>query len=145
MALRTTTLVRKNKRPAQTSAIVGVINQARTIATTPACFVCIVWQAVHVNINCFQSSFVFECSSYHNTNNIYNDSKNVPPGKGLQFLVGAVQMIESGPAATIDIPIIAPTIEWVVETGNSRKVASMSHKPQANNAHTMPYINRSGL
>lgn len=40
-----------------------------------------------------------------------NMMATTPPGKGDPGLGADVQMIESGPAATIDIPIMAPTME----------------------------------
>ncbi len=44
--------------------------------------------------------------------------ETTPPGKGEPAVGEAVQTIESGPAAMRDIPMIAPTIECVVETGS---------------------------
>ena len=47
---------------------------------------------------------------------------------------------ESKPPATHDMPMTAPTMEWVVDTGSSRNVASSSQMPAASNAHNMPYL-----
>ena len=53
--------------------------------------------------------------------------------------------MESGPFATIDIPIMAPTMVCVVDTGSSRKVANANHRPADSKAHNIPYANRSGV
>lgn len=64
----TTTLVKVNSSPATIAAMAGVINHARTIATTP-------------------------------------------PGKGEDDEGGLLHTMESPPATTNDMPIIAPTME----------------------------------
>ena len=68
-----------------------------------------------------------------------------PPGNGLSPPLGALyQTTESAPAAIIDAPTIAPTIEWVVDTGSSRKVARASQSPADSMAHSIMYISSSG-
>ncbi|MCY1557838.1 hypothetical protein D9M68_947210 [compost metagenome] len=42
-------------------------------------------------------------------------------------------------------PITAPTMEWVVDTGQPRLVAISSQVPAANNADIMPSTIRSGV
>lgn len=49
---------------------------------------------------------------------------------------------ESTPPATMDMPMTAPVMEWVVDTGSSRKVARMSQMPVAIMAHSMPYLQK---
>ena len=68
-----------------------------------------------------------------------------PPGNGLSPPSGALyHTTESAPAAIIEAPTMDPTIECVVETGSSRKVASASHRPDESIAQSIMYISNSG-
>jgi len=55
------------------------------------------------------------------------------------------QSIADGPPATKKIPIIAPTIEWVVETANSKRLAIRIQAPAPKSAQSIPNINNCGL
>ena len=48
------------------------------------------------------------------------------------------QITESAPSATIDMPMMAPIMLWVVDTGISKKVARASQMPAARRAHNIP-------
>ena len=55
------------------------------------------------------------------------------------------QLIPSSPPYANENPIIAPIIEWVVETGHLTYVANVNHKADAKSAHNMPNIRAPGL
>ena len=55
------------------------------------------------------------------------------------------QCTASMPIPTAAKPTMAPTIEWVVETGEPFMVAIISQVPAASSADSMPYTINSGL
>src|SRR5690606_27388868 len=59
--------------------------------------------------------------------------------------VTALQSTASTEMPTAAKPIMAPTIEWVVDTGQPRILAINNHVPAANSAESMPYTNSSGV
>ena len=54
------------------------------------------------------------------------------------------QLTESTEMPTAAKPTIAPTMEWVVETGQPRTLAIISQAPAANRADIIPYTSNSG-
>jgi len=71
--------------------------------------------------------------------------ETTPPGKGLSPPFGALyHTTESAPAEIIDIPIMAPTIVCVVDTGSSKNVARANQIPAERRAHNIPYMSNSG-
>jgi len=54
------------------------------------------------------------------------------------------QTTASMPSPTAPKPTMAPTIEWVVETGRPMRVASNSSVPAEASAPSMPNLSRSG-
>ena len=56
----------------------------------------------------------------------------------------ADQFTASMPSATAPKPAIAPTIEWVVETGHPRREATSSQDAAEVSAASIPYRTRSG-
>ena len=68
----------------------------------------------------------------------------VPASKGEVTQLEAIspifdQFTASVPTATNAKPTIAPTIEWVVETGQPTRDATVNHMAAANRAESMPY------
>src|SRR5690606_41230568 len=59
--------------------------------------------------------------------------------------VTALQSTASTEMPTAAKPLMAPTIEWVVDTGQPRILAINNHVPAANSAEGMPYTNSSGV
>ena len=55
-----------------------------------------------------------------------------------------IQLITENPPATIPKPIIAPTIECVVETGRDFQVAKLTHSAAASIAESAPMRTRWG-
>ena len=55
-----------------------------------------------------------------------------------------IQLITENPPAMIPKPIIAPTIEWVVETGKDFQVAKLTHREAASIAESAPIRTRWG-
>ena len=73
----------------------------------------------------------------------------VPASKGDTTQLAAIvptapQSTMAGPSPATAKPTIAPTIEWVVETGHPLIDATSSHVPAASNAASMPYTNSCG-
>ncbi len=73
-----------------------------------------------------------------------NRAKEMPPastGETTQLAMICTtlpQLTASTPIPTAAKPTIAPTMEWVVETGQPRRLAISSHTPAANSADSMP-------
>ena len=55
-----------------------------------------------------------------------------------------LQSTALGPAATMVIPITAPTMACVVDTGSSAYIATANQSAVAHSAHSMPYAHTAG-
>lgn len=70
-------------------------------------------------------------------------SAATPPRMGETIQLATIcpimsQCTESMPMPAMAKPTMAPTMEWVVETGQPRAEASMSQMPAASRAASMP-------